>query len=79
MLDKDLLTSKLYTYKVLVAESSGYYINVVATTPDEALEYARVNSGHKGSGIYEPYDRKLVASEPVEAELVEKEGESDGQ
>lgn len=71
MLDKDLLTSKLYTYKVLVAESSGYYIDVVATTPDEALEYARVNDG---SGIYEPYGRKLVASEPVEAELVEKEG-----
>jgi hypothetical protein len=71
MLDKDLLTSKLYTYKVLVAESSGYYIDVVATTSDEALAYARVNDG---SGIYEPYGRKFVASEPVEATLVEKLG-----
>jgi len=51
---------KIETYKVLMGEVSGYYIDVAASTPEEALKFAGVNRS------YPKYNEHIVEVTPVE-------------
>jgi len=54
------VTSEIKTYKVLMSEVCGYYIDVPASSPEEALKFAKVGK------FYETYGKKIVDREPVE-------------
>ena len=47
-------------YKVLMGEVSGYYIDVAASSPEEALKFAGVNR------TYPKYNEHTVEVRPVE-------------
>lgn len=64
VMQKDV-ESKLNTYKVMMSEVYGYYVDVPASSPEEALKFA------KASKHYEEYSRKLVDREPVEVVINE--------
>jgi|TARA_B110000914_G_scaffold181675_1_gene164197 hypothetical protein len=53
----------IQVYKVMMSEVSGYFIDVAASSPEEALEYANIN---KKSGVYKPYGLQVVDVSPVE-------------
>lgn len=53
----------IQVYKVLMSEVSGYFIDVAAENAEEAMQYAEHN---KKSGMYKPYDKKVVDISPVE-------------
>tara|TARA_A200000159_G_scaffold27376_1_gene24160 strand:- start:1036 stop:1260 length:225 start_codon:yes stop_codon:yes gene_type:complete len=65
VMQKDV-ESKLNTYKVMMSEVHGYYIDVPASSPEEALKFAKAGS------YYEEYGRKVVDREPVEVVEDEK-------
>lgn len=51
---------KIETYMVLMGEVSGYYIDVAASSPEEALKFAGVNRS------YRKYNEHLVELTPIE-------------
>mgnify|MGYP003625114344 FL=1 len=50
---------KIETYKVLMGEVSGYYIDVAASSPEEALKFAGVNRS------YPKYNEHIVELTPI--------------
>lgn len=68
-------TSKpVYKYKVLMSELLGYYVNVAASSPEEAQQYA---NNPKIRQHWNKYDIKVVETTPVSAELIEKGGDDE--
>jgi hypothetical protein len=59
-------------YKVMMSKVSGYFIDVAAGSPEEALQYAEIN---KNSGVYKPYGDQVVDISPVE--VVEEDNNKD--
>lgn len=59
IMQKDV-ESKLNRYKIMMSEVHGYYIDVPASSPEEAMKFAKAGS------YYEEYGRKVVDREPVE-------------
>jgi|TARA_B110000977_G_scaffold48939_1_gene66456 hypothetical protein len=57
------INEPIEVYKVLMSEVSGYFIDVAASSPEEAMHYAEIN---KKSGMYKPYDKEVVDISPVE-------------
>ena len=51
---------KIETYKILMGEVSGYYIDVAASSPEEALKYAEVNR------TYPKYNEHTIEIKPIE-------------
>jgi hypothetical protein len=47
-------------YKVLMGVVSGYYIDVAASSPEEALEYAELNR------TYPKYNEHTIEIKPIE-------------
>lgn len=60
IMQKDV-ESKLNRYKVMMSEVHGYYIDVPASSPEEAMKFAKA-----GRSYYQEYGRKVVDREPVE-------------
>ena len=50
------------TYKVMMSEVRGYYIDVPASSASEAMQYAEVG---KRAGIYKKYHGHIVDIAPV--------------
>ena len=50
---------KIETYTVLMGEVSGYYIDVAASSPEEALKFAGVNRS------YPKYNEHIVELTPI--------------
>jgi hypothetical protein len=46
----------------MMSEVRGYYIDVAASTPEQAMEYAEVN---KRAGLYKKYHGHIVDIAPV--------------
>jgi|TARA_R110002096_G_scaffold140400_1_gene294953 hypothetical protein len=56
------LTTPVHTYTVMMSEVRGYYIDVAASTPEQAMEYAEIN---KRAGLYKKYHGHIVDIAPV--------------
>ena len=56
------ISKPIQTYKVMMSEVRGYYIDVAASTPEQAMEYAEVN---KRAGMYKKYNGHIVDIAPV--------------
>jgi|TARA_R110002020_G_scaffold454663_1_gene670539 hypothetical protein len=68
-------TSKpVYKYKVLMSELLGYYVDVAASSPEEAQQYANNPNIRKH---WNKYGISVVETTPVSAELIEKESSED--
>lgn len=68
------VTSEIQTYKVLMSEVIGYYINVAAESPEEAETYARLNNR---DSMYKRYGDKVVETEFVEVVEALSKGDKD--
>ena len=60
----------VHKYKVLMAKLIGYYVDVAASTPEEAKKFA--NNPDLRDKWHE-YDIKVVETSTVSAELITKE------
>lgn len=61
-------TSKpVYKYKVLMSELLGYYVDVAASSPEEAQQYANSPDIRKH---WKKYGISVVETTPVSAELI---------
>jgi hypothetical protein len=68
------VTSEIQTYKVLMSEVIGYYINVTAESPEEAETYARLKNR---DSMYKRYGDKVVETEFVEVVEALSKGDKD--
>jgi len=65
------VTSEIQTYKVLMSEVIGYYINVAAESPEEAETYARLNNR---DSMYKRYGDNVVETEVGDGVEAESQG-----
>ena len=63
------LTTPLYKYKVLMAQTEGFYVTVDAGSVEEAMSYANDPQMRQH---WHKYDRKVVEIASVSAELITK-------